>query len=451
METRFCHNCGCKVAASAKFCGNCGTALQQPPAPETIAEPVPAPIPAPVTPEPEAPKAAPSVVFTLDTLEAPVPEPPKPAVVFTLDSLPEAEAETESAPLPPAEPETSEPEALPEPEILPEPEVTPEPEGDPAPQPKPRPKKGILARRGVGRTILAVLVCILIFVWSFASMAVLNIRLATTGELGVNTLEQALGSVDLTEIPASLVVMDLQDPDLSVAEWIVVQVTNNYQGRVDADPEDLQEFMEDSSVLPFLAEQLRDYLADIYSGTTDSAVTTAEIEALLTADTAVISDIFGEDLTPEDITAIAQAAVDSGALELFSAESLKENNSQVYRIANLALSWYVIGAMGVILLALILLLGAVNRSVLRTMGDTGITLMVMSAIWGIGGLFVMVLPKVWDSLLYPIRPVGSVLGALLQGSLIPTAAAFGTGVVLVLIKVLGKKIVTKSAKKQAQV
>lgn len=447
METRFCHNCGTKVAASAKFCGNCGAALQKLPTPEPAAEPTPAP----VTPEPETPQAQPSVVFTLDTLEAPAPEPVKPAVVFTLDSLPQTEPEVESAPLSNPEPEAVEPEVLPEPEPAPEPAVQPEPKNDPAPQPKPRPKKGILARRGVGRTILAVLICILIFVWSFASMTVLNVRLATTGDQGVKTLEHALSGVDPTQIPASLVVMDLQDPDLSVAEWIVVQVTNNYQGRVDADPDDLREFMEDSSVLPFLAEQLCDYLADIYNGATDSAVTTAEIEALLTADTAVISDVFGEDLTPEDITAIAQAAVDSGALELFSAESLKENNSQVYRIVNLALSWYVIGAMGVILLALILLLGAVNRSALRTMGDTGITLMVMSAIWGIGGLFVLVLPKAWNSLLYSIRPLGSVLGALLQGSLIPTAAAFGTGVVLVLIKVIGKKIVTKSAKKQAQV
>lgn len=479
MEFQFCHNCGAKVASNAKFCGSCGTPVLKltPAEPESapvVEAPVIIPEPEPIaTPEPvatqEPPKTKPAVVFTLDSLNEPIPEPEpepvKPPVIFTLDSLTDIAPQQEPAAeviAPPAQPEpvAVTPEVTPEPVpiaaapvVVPEPEpvveTKPEPKAKPQRKPKDLPKKGILARRGVGRTILAVLLCILIFVWSFVTLTVLNVRLTTTGEQGSSTMTAVLEGVDLTQVPASLVVSDLENPDITLTDWIVGKITENYQGRVDADPEDLQEFLKESSVLPFLGQQLSEYINDIYNGTTDASITAAELEALLTADAAVIDDIFDEELSAEDITAISQAAVDSGALDLFNSEALRENNSQMFRIGQIALSWWVIGGMGVILLLLVLLLGAAERSVLRTLGDTGITLMVVSGIWGIGGLFVMLLPGVWESMLHAIRPIGSVTGALLEASLIPTAAAFGTGVVLVLIKVIGKAIVTKSAAKQA--
>lgn len=463
MQVRFCHNCGAKIAPNAKFCGSCGTAVLQREAPQPQQEEE---IVAAVQPEavqteisqPEAAQSKPNAVFTLDSLEEPVSQPEVVrSSIFTLDSLSHEEVPQEPAlpeqPLP--EPDyTSAPTIVLTPDMAPQPhqpvppinETPQEEPADPEKAPAPKKAKGILARRGFGRTLLAVLLCILIFVWSFATLTVLNVRLILSGDHGDALMSSVLSAVDLTKVPADVLV---GSSDLTLTQWAVGQITEHYQGRVHLDDPDLREFLEDSSFVDFLAKELNESFVDVVNGSGKAAVTTAEIEALLTADAEVISDIFGADLSQEEISAIAQSAVDSGALDTLTAKSLKSQVPLVYNSIHYGLSWVCVGIMGLILVLLILLLGSVNRSILRTFGDTGITLMVVSTIWGIGGLLAMLLPNVFHYLPAMLRAIGTAVGQLLKLSLIPTAAAFGTGFVLLLIKIIGKKIVTQSAAKQA--
>lgn len=443
MQYQFCHQCGAKVVPAARFCSACGTPRQN------LTPPKPAAAPAPAQ---KVPQAGPSTVFTLDSLDAPNPQPEacKSPVVFTLDSLPDSQ-EAPEIPASPAAPEipavNSDPES-PAAVFEPRPEVIP-PEPAPVPSTQPAPKSGILARRGVGRTVLAVLLCIVIFIWSFVTLTVLNVRLSTSGELGVKTLETAVRELDLQQIPVSRVFVDLQHSDDSLADWGADKINAYYHGRVDVDGDDLQELLEESTLAEFLAENVEACLADVYNGTDRASVTARDVENLLEDNAALIGDVLGEELSDADIAEAVSAAERSGALELLNAETLQEEGGMLYRSVQITLSWWVIAGLIVVLLLMILLLSTVERSVLRTLGDTGITLMVMSAIWGIGGLFVLLLPELWNSLLRPIAPIGTVAGALLESSLIPSAAAFGTGVVLVLIRVIGTVIVTKSASRQA--
>lgn len=448
MEFRFCHNCGTQVAANAKFCAACGTALKRPPVQEIV--PPSAPDPEPVSaPVPEAVPAAPApTVFTLDNLDAPAPqpEPVKRSVVFTLDSLPvdvpaQPEPKAEPAPVP-------EPTPVCEPEVPVIPAAPPSPPEVVTPPAKPRPKKGILARRGAARTIFSILLCILIFFWSFISLTGFNVRMSLEGSNGAATLEQILKGIDLTKIQADFLVSGLEDKDASLALWMVDTVLSKYDPTVSVDEEDLQEFLEYSSVNAFLAQQLSDYIRDIAAGKADAMVTVSELQYQLTRDSDLIYDIFGVDLTEEQIDAIAESAAQSGALDLLSTEVLREDNADLFRIGQIALSWWIIGGLGLILLILLLLLAAAEGSILRTCSDTGITLMVSSGLWGAAGLFALALPKLWNSMLYPIRPIGQIVGAVLKAGLIPTAVVFGTGAVLVLIRVFGKLIAVHNAAKR---
>lgn len=468
MPARFCHHCGNPLPENAKFCGNCGTpvsARPSAPAPVVIpvTEPEPEPIPAPQIPEEAPVTPAPATVFTLDSLDAPVapPAPPVKPVIFSLDSLtvdeapaPEPEQPApQNAELPQVE-EVAEPEQIPEPEPAPpekksKPKKEKKAKKEKAPKEKAPKEKGGWPSRSAGRTVLAVLLCILIFLWSFSSLTLLNARLATTGEQGEKTLTAVIRSLDLTKISASVLTDDLQDPKASLADWVVGKITENYQGRVDLNPEDLKEFWEDSAFPAYLVTHLSNCLTDIYTGSSSAKITAEDILLLLQTDAAVIDEVFDEQLSEADMALIATAAVDSGALELLSTQSLKANAGGLYNIVQIGLSWWVIGITAVILVLLVVLLGKINGSVLRTFGDTGITLMVMSAIWCVGGLLILAMPDLWNAMFYQIRPVGAAIGSLLTASLIPSGIVFGVGALLLLIKVIGKTIVIKSAKAQA--
>lgn len=466
MSARFCHNCGKPLPENAKFCGSCGTPVLQ------KQEPQPEPV---VAAEPEKEAAVKAPVFTLDTLDEPTPQPEQPAapapVILSLDALGEVE---EPEPETPAEPEAaSEPEAPAEPETPAEPEKpAPEPAPEPAaaepaapkkakkekkqkkqkkekPPKAPKVRKGYPSRSG-GRTVLAVLVCLLIFVWSFACLTLLNTRLATTGAQGEKTLTTVISSLDLTTLKTELLVNNPQDPNASMADWIAGKITENYQGRVELDPEDFKVFWRKSCFPGHLASHLTACLQDVYTGSDTARITAADIQMMLQTDAALIDEVFDEQLTEEDMAMIAEAAVKSGILEQISAKAMKETSGGLYTATRVGLSWWVIGAAGLILLLLILLLGKVNRSALRTFGDAGITLMVMSGIWCIGGIVILLMPDLWNAAFYGIRPVGSIIGALLSAGLIPAAAVFGTGTLMVIIKSIGKAIVTKAAKKQVK-
>lgn len=474
MSARFCHNCGNPLPENAKFCGGCGTpVISKPVMPKApvvpVAEPVPEPdpveqvrveeVPAAETPAEEPAIAVPSVVFTLDALDEPV-APPKPAI-FSLDSLPVEEAsQPEKTPVPAAEPEPI-PEpvteavpaveaatAEPTPVVKPKKQKKAKKEKQPKKEPAPR-QKGGWPSRSPGRTVLAVLLCVLMFVWSFAVLTLVNVRLATTGALGEKTINAVVTSMDLTHISAVILSDEQQDPEASLADWIAGKITENYQGRVELSARDLKEFWEESSVPAFLAAHLNECVADVYAGSSGAEITAEEIQTLLQADLALIDEIFDEQLTETDIANIAQAAVDSGVLELVSARAMKDSIGGVYSLLQIGLSWWVIGVAAVILVLLILLLGKINGSVLRTVGDTGITLMVMSAIWCVGGLLILAMPDLWNAMFYSIRPVGAAIGSVLTASLISSAIVFGAGTLLLLIKTIGKAVVTKPAKAQA--
>lgn len=471
MEKVFCYNCGSQIAPGGRFCSACGTPVL------TQSEPAPMPEPEPAF-APEIPEAVPPAVFSLDDLlpsepepapeliSEPVSEPIQP--VFTLDELPHAEeiapagepetvhfdAEPEipvviPAPQPAAEP-FYQPQPAPVQPVYPTPAPTPAPVDIPAPMPAPaaKPTKGILARRGVGRTILAVLLCIVIFLWSFATLSLFNIRIATTDENAAATIEAALRTVDLTELPATAVIKNA-DPELSMAEWILEKTAQNFEGRVTADEDELQEFLEDSDVIPFLSERLSEYVNDVYKGNARKALSADDIEEFLWDERENMKDIFGTEITRDSARRLAKTVEESGVLELLSTRTLKANYSQIYSLANLIMSWWILGILAVILVLLILLLGTANRSILRTFSDTGITLMVASGIWGLCGLFYLVLPGAWSAIFSFIQPLDTIIGSVLKSCLIPTAAVFGTGVVLVLIRVIGKKIVHARAAKQA--
>ena len=121
----FCHSCGRKLAADARFCSWCGTA-----------------VPADILAEMNAPALVPAPVAEL------VPEPaPAPAPEPVLESKPALVPEPAPAPKPEPKRATkskSKPKPTPKPEPAPAPQPEPKPEPAPAPKPEPTPVEAVM-------------------------------------------------------------------------------------------------------------------------------------------------------------------------------------------------------------------------------------------------------------------------------------------------------------------
>lgn len=445
MEVRFCHNCGAKLKENTKFCGICGTPVLQFPEPEPEAA-------APVfQPEPEAPETAIPEPTPVVQEPTPVMTEPEPAAVEP--EPPVIAAEPEPVPVV-FEPVPVAPEPVP---VMPEPEpVVQNPEPVPSPvtyAPPEQPevpvqkKKNRYPARGAGRTILAVLLCILIFIWSFAALGVYDMRRTLSGDALKDSVQDAFESVDILEIPASSVITDVKDPDQSLAGWITaeIQATNS---QIELTEEDLAEFLEKSTVLPFLSEKLAACVNDVYRGTETSGITEEEIDNLIQENTPLIEKTIGRPLQESEIREFTDKIQETGIREYLTASTLKQEISPVYHGMRFVFSYWVIGFFGVLALVFILLLSKTNRwNMLRTCGDLGITWTVLSGVMLLAALFANLVPGVWSTVCGS-GAVGSMTASVLYSGMIPALILLGVSVLLILIKVIGKRIVTKSAKAQ---
>ena len=441
MEVSFCHNCGTKLKENTKFCGACGAAVFNPaePEPEEILVPVEtvAEEPAVQAAEPEAEPVVAAVETEPEPAEEvsePAAEPEIPPVVITFEpegEEPVAEASVSTEPQIPAEPV----------------EACVQVETKPAETKKK--KKDRYPRRGVGRTILAVLLCVLIFLWSFGALMIYDVRQATEGEQLRANLTDIVENLDLIKTPASTVVAGSVDPEQSLAEWAAEKVAEAYEGTVEITEEAMVHFLEESTVLPFFTEKLTAAVNDIHKGTASSDITRKELEDLMWENTELIEQTTGQPLTEVEVGNLVDQVERLGVTKFLSAENMRKAASPVYYGMKILLSYWVIGFFGAMALIFVLLLAQNNKwNMLRTCGDAGITWTVLSGILILAALFAKLLPDVWNGI-FPMAVIGDVSGTVLYGGLFPALILLGAGVVLILIQIIGKLIVTKTAKRNA--
>lgn len=406
MEVRFCHMCGNTLQGNAKFCGSCGTPVLQ----LTTEEPEPLV----VIPEPEPVQPEPVVVI-------PEPEPvqPEPVVV------------------------------IPEPQpVVHTPAPAPQPQTAPAVPVKP--KKDRYPRRGAGRTILATLLCILIFLWSFAALIIFDVRRATTGDQLAQNLQTVVEDMDLANMSAGDLIEDVEDPDMPLVQWALEQISANHAGASDISEKDIAKFLEKATFSEFLTEKISAYFNDVYTGSATSGITADELQELLEENAPLVEEIFGHPLYQKDIDSFVQELEETDVLESFNAKTLKDEYEPLYYGIQIGISYWVIGFFGILVLLFALLLAKTNRwNILRTSGDLGITWIVLGILLLLAGLFARTLPDLWNSLFGGIAIIGSLSGAVLYSGVLPALILSGVGVLLILIHAIGKKIVLKSAKKQA--
>jgi hypothetical protein len=276
-----------------------------------------------------------------------------------------------------------------------------------------------------------------------------NVRSATSGEQLTQNLESVLKNTDLVSLPASQLIPDVEDEDVTIVEWVIQEISDNYEGEVVASEKDIEKFLEKSTFSDFIIEKIGLYMNDLYTGSNDFEISTDEIEELLEDNADLMEDLFDTPLSDEHIENFVTELEDREILENLEVSTLKEEIAPVYYGVQIGLSYWVIGFFGLLALLCILWLAANNKwNMLRTCGDTGITWTVLGALLCLPGLVTLIVPNLWSDLLGEIPFVDSLISSVLTNTLLPAAILLGVGILLIVVKVVGKKLVLKSATKK---
>ena len=383
---KVCPNCGASFDDMHKFCSNCGTLLnavseEKPAVPETPAEPE-TPTPAVEEPEPAAEEAAP-------VAQEPVPETPA------------------------------------------------EPEKKAAEETKKQPEK---KKVGVGRRILAVLLCLLLFVFLTTGTLGYAVRRATT-EQGLSAILEDVNIAGMQAAPffddvteeltlSELLSEDLSGVGLKIGESSVAKILNS------------------SGMKNYLSGQLALLCADIYRGRTNYEFDpdTLRVE-LQEGKTAHVLQKEKVELTAAEADKVVDLLTGYGIVDALSRDTIKDDMPAVNRAMNIGLSWVLIIALLVLALAMIVLIFIVNRGRIGlSFGDIGGTALAVGLILTLAAGVAKILPGLWRKICGGQELAAAMSGGVLTHNILISLIILGVGLVLA---VLGKLIRGKKHKEPA--
>lgn len=384
---KICPNCGAGFDDMHKFCSNCGTLLTA--APEEKPAETETPAEAPVPAEEAAPvkEAAPA-------------EEPAPAVETPAD-----QPLTET----PAEPEKKTDKK----------------------EKKPPDKKKV----GFGRRLLAVLLCLLLFVFLTTGTLGYAVRRATT-EQGLTAILEDVNLAGLQAAPffddvteeltlSELLSEDLAGVGLKIGESSVAKILNS------------------SGMKGYLSSQAAQVCADIYRGRTRFEFDPQSLkDELLEGKTARVLQKEKVELTADEADKVVELLTSYGIADALSRDTIKDDLPAVNRAMNIGLSWVLIIALLVLALAMIVLIFIANRGRIGlSFGDVGGTALASGLLLTLAAGFAKILPGLWQKLCGGQELAAILGGGVLIHNILVSLILFGAGLVLAILGRLirGKK------------
>ncbi len=383
---KVCPNCGASFDDMHKFCSNCGTLLnavseEKPAVPETPAEPE--------TPAPTVEEPAPAAEEAAPVAQEPVPETPA------------------------------------------------EPEKKAAEETKKQPEK---KKVGVGRRILAVLLCLLLFVFLTTGTLGYAVRRATT-EQGLSAILEDVNIAGMQAAPffddvteeltlSELLSEDLSGVGLKIGESSVAKILNS------------------SGMKNYLSGQLALLCADIYRGRTNYEFDpdTLRVE-LQEGKTARVLQKEKVELTAAEADKVVDLLTGYGIVDALSRDTIKDDMPAVNRAMNIGLSWVLIIALLLLALAMIVLIFIVNRGRIGlSFGDIGGTALAVGLILTLAAGLAKILPSLWQKICGGQELAAAMSGGVLTHNILISLIILGVGLVLA---VLGKLIRGKKHKEPA--
>ena len=258
------------------------------------------------------------------------------------------------------------------------------------------------------------------------------------------------------------------DSSDAIVDWVVGQLQDFTGGELPVTPEQIENFVEQSTIKDFIAEKVAGMVGDFYTGNITTTITMEEITQLVEENKALIQSEFGIEITEEHTEALKQIVEDTGILEQVQEQGIMgilgsvggglmdpgmmqqmQQIQMAVEIVRQVTSYTAIAAVGLIFLALAAILFCTTQfSWPATLADCGVVLMLASAIFVIPSTVLTNSPELVTELLG-----NPMLVKLAQTFFNATAGvnygAFGVGVGLIVLAIVAACIRSAMRKKAA--
>lgn len=295
---------------------------------------------------------------------------------------------------------------------------------EPAPAPVPaKPPKVKKVRRSAGISVLCVLMSLCILL----TVALLTLRTATRQDTLETAVEEMVGDLDLTQIPASELMSNAESGQ-SMAGYIAHEIERSYVVEINVDEDAVQTFLEDSDFMPFIAEKLGEYVDDVRNDRRGSGLSEQELTDLMWDNRTQIEELVGIPLTQTDIDNVIQRMDQQGLMRELRAGTLKSTLPGGYAAVQVALSDITILVMAALMVILALLIAkGYSWNICRCCGSVGMTMLVSGGVFLVLGLSGLALRLVENSL------ISYLIGTVLKGGLTCSVVIFVLGAILVAV------------------
>lgn len=335
---------------------------------------------------------------------------------------------------------------------------------------------------------LAFILCITMFVVSLTGVAILNLR-AIVSENGISQIITQLiagtpASSSTRPVLAggadSITVSGSSSGDMSgmLVDFAYEILQDQFGGELEITKDQVQNFVENSTVKDFVAEKAAGLVEDFYSGNYETTITPEEITGLLKENAPLLEEQFGLVITEEEISIVEGALKESGVLEPIQEKGLMgfieeqtmgtapdaegtivgEDNSmmedmqaakEIMEIVRTATSFETVAILGGIFLFLMVLLFLVTGfSFPATFADTGVVLTLVGLICSAPANLCMTQPEVLSAL-FDGEAIAGVISGIILASAWVNYTVLGVGAALIVAAVVIKILQSKREKAAA--
>lgn len=313
-------------------------------------------------------------------------------------------------------------------------------------------------KRGALRSVLAVFICIFIFLWSVCSVLLFSVKQCLTEETLQDVTRNAVESV-LSDMKAKDIIKNVEQNvgDKSVIEWVLDQVEENSDHKVNMTPEEIklkaEEYLNNSTIVATLSGKAYSMIDTLLNDDGYFQITKEDIRQIVSENNALFKSKFNATITEKDLDKIFETVDKSGALEKLNSVSLRNEINKNLPVnldfVNLAVKfggW----AFFAITLLFAVLLALTNRwNMLSTARDTGIVWATAGGLLAIGGIVGLVI--VGDLIPATFVWLTPIAKDLITDVIIKACIVLGTGALLIAANITGMHFVRKHwAKKAAQ-
>ncbi len=329
------------------------------------------------------------------------------------------------------------------------------------PQPPKKPKKQP-QKLTAGRTVFSVILCVFLLAWTLLSVVMWDVRSIITGDALVSMVGDYMAEADFGSMPAQSLFPEVTDPEVTVVEWFIRQVSDNSGGSKEISQAQVDEFMKRSTIPAFVQDKVQ-MLADLLNGgEPQDLVTRSELEALLEENAPLAESVFDIPAGDAQIEYFLDSLEETGFYDRYSAENVVDtldelvysmdnsvNFSYLQFLAEIANNWVTLLLVLFVVLAIgfAVLLALVNRwDMVRTAMWVGIPLVLaggfMTVVATVRELFSGIwasLPAQWASLSKPVT-------LYLRTTLTPALVVLAFGFLLICVYVAFRVVLPKVRK-----